>query len=119
MSGIPPRLVEDPHLSGTTWAGFGLAFKEDGVALDLAGADARMVFRDASGSIVFDWHLSDPTKPGLAIQEPASGVLYVQGPGVLAAAAGTLVWDLKLWLGTGEVTVDLQGVLPIVAGVTP
>lgn len=117
MSGVPAFLNEIPHVSGTTWAGFTLKFENaDGTPIDLTGADARMVGRDADGTIVFDWHLSDPEKPGLVLTD---NVLYVNGPGVLTLTEGQIRFDIKVWFATGEVAVDVAGVLPVISGVTP
>lgn len=131
MSSTPAQLDLDPHVSGTTWAQPSmLVFRVetlddddevvDDVPLDLTGADARMVFRDELGAIVWDWHLSDDEKPGLRMaDDPTTGVLYIDGPGVLEGAAGVMHFDLKVTLASGEVAVDVGGSVLIIEGITP
>lgn len=122
MSGVPANVDLPPHVSGTTWLGWAVAWLDDaGDPLDLTGADARMRWVDRVGATVFDWHLSDIEKPGLRLaDDPTTGILHVDGPGVLSTDPGILRWDLKVWDAvTSEVFVDLAGSLEILEGVTP
>lgn len=120
MSGPGEYFRETPHRRGTTWEGFAVQWPDtNGVPRNLEGVDARMVWVGETGQVVFDWHLSDPTKPGLSVENPADGVLKVVGPGVLDAPVGTLYYDLKVWWPDGEVSIDIRGEQPIFDGPNP
>lgn len=121
MSTTPVKLYEVAHVSGTTWAGFALdwvsAASPDAVPepIDFTGSDAQLIFYDQNNQVVFDWRVSDPSKPGIRWDDdPRTGRLYIDGPGIITAAADTLRGVLKIWhQATGEVFIDVEIVLPI------
>lgn len=121
MSTTPVKLYEATHVSGTTWAGFVLDWlsaestEETPVPVDFTGSDAQLIFYDKDDQIVFDWQISDPLKPGIRwADDPMTGRLYIDGPGVLTAAEDNLRGVLKIWhQATGEVFIDVEIILPI------
>jgi hypothetical protein len=107
---------EDDHRAGTTWHGYALTRTEsDSTPTDLTGAVARMTWKNSSNAEVMDWTLGN----GLALDnDPTTGILYIQGPGVIDEDPGLLNYDLKVWLATGEVVVEICGTMRIIEGVT-
>lgn len=105
----------DLHLSGTTWEPIRIDYPE---TEDLAGATARMQWRDAAGTVVLDWdtvdHVADGAPNNGYIEiDSDNGHIWLHGPGVLMADEGRLEGDLKLWLASGEVAIDIRMVQPI------
>lgn len=121
MSTTPTKLYEVAHVSGTTWAGFALDWVSttdptvEPTPLDFTGSDAQLIFYDKDDQVVFDWQISNPLKPGIRwADDPTTGRLYIDGPGVLTAVEDTLRGVLKIWhQATGEVFIDVEIVLPI------
>jgi hypothetical protein len=120
-AGAASLVLAPDHRSGTTWLGFRYLV-EDSVdeeatvwtPRDLTDYSAHAQFRDETGAILMDLTLGS----GIEIPDPVEGVVYVDGLGVLTAAPGLMVFDVKLTHPGGEKTVELDGSQTIVAGVT-
>lgn len=116
MAANAVTMDEPDHRAGTTWIGYALTIADsDGDPIDLTGAIARMTWKNTSGTVVMDWTLGD----GLELDaDPTTGILNVAGPGVIDEDPALLRYDLKVWLATGEVFVDIDGTMRIVEGIT-
>ena len=116
MAANAVTMDEPDHRAGTTWVGYALTIADsDGDPIDLTGAIARMTWKNTSGTVVMDWTLG----AGLELDaDPTTGILYVAGPGVIDEDPALLRYDLKVWLTTGEVFVDIDGTMRIVEGIT-
>lgn len=126
MSGTPNFVEIEPHVSGTTWDGEAISYKnvdEDGVETeaDWTGASARMVFRNQSDEIVFDWRLNDAQYPGLELDDPQAGPLRLVGPadGIVIAEPGQLRGHLRVIFAGGETVIDLRYEWQILASLVP
>jgi hypothetical protein len=128
MSGQPELWDLPPHRTGTTWAPYLIQWAPDGVVADLSGARAHLVAKDGMGVTIVDYDTAsdEPAKPGIEFHEDTENgtgwwlwiVGDLQHDGVLVLPPGILAYDLKLWLDD-EITVDLYGSWPILAGQTP
>ncbi len=116
MAANAATLNEPDHRAGTTWRGYTLTFLDsEQEPIDFTGAVARMTWRDSSEAIVMDWTAA----AGIDFDaDPTLGILYVRGPGVIDVATGMLRYDLKIWMDSGDVFVDLDGHMKIVKGQT-
>lgn len=116
MAANAVTMNEPDHRAGTTWCGYALTILDaDEDPVDLTGAIIGLSWRDSSDDVVMNWTLG----AGIELDaDPTSGTLFVNGPGIIDVTPGLLRYDLKIWMPSGEVFVDIDGAMKVVKGIT-
>jgi hypothetical protein len=115
---LRPPVVEMEWYKGSTLPIVVVATDEDGVAINLTGATAKMQIKNAAGTVVLTLQTGGT---GIAITNPTQGELTIS-PEVVGTSTlpldNILLYDLKVTLADTSVYPWFRGIITLIEKIT-